>query len=249
MRLIKLISILIISFALLSCDSQEQNDSEDLSEKIDSNKSITIDTFYIDKSQVKESKFGHSKLIQSPNVDSLYKLLKSKSDFIDFYISDELPLLFFRSGSVFKDGEMDALILSSPTDSTYRVEIFSLTDNEWFKNDEVEIESFPIQFDIEFKDFNFDGFKDIYIQCSASNGYSISRGHLILIDKDSNKMSVVEEARELGNITPDCVSKRISTEEVIWCKKDGMRNICKSFFQWKKGKLQFDKKTCPCETE
>lgn len=247
----KNILLLLGSVLFLSCGSEKTNNSEIKAGISDTTKLVTIDTssFYIDESEVTESKFGYSKYISSPNVDSLYKLLETKSEHGDYFMSKELPLLFFRSGNILSEEEINALIISSPTDSTHKLEIFSLTNNEWIKKDEINAESSPLQFDIHFKDFDFDGFKDIYIQCTASNGYSISRGHLILIDKDSKKMSLVKEARELGNMAPDYETNRITTDEVIWCASNGMRDVCHAYYKWTNGILKFDKKECPCETE
>jgi len=41
------------------------------------------------------------------------------------------------------------------------------------------IDANPTQFYLDFKDYDFDGQKDIYLQRSASNGWSLSRGCLI----------------------------------------------------------------------
>jgi len=249
MKKMKNILLPLVGILLLSCSSEQTNNSEIVVGISDTTKLVTIDTFYIDESEVKESKFEYSKYISSPNVDSLYKLLESKSEHGDYFMSKELPLLFFRSGNILSEEEINALIISSPTDSTHKLELFSLRNNNWIKNDEINVESSPLQFDIDFKDFDFDGFKDLYIQCTASNGYSISRGHLITIDKGSKKMALINEARELGNMKPDKETKRISTEEVIWCASNGMNDVCKSYYKWTNGKLEFDEKLCPCETE
>lgn len=208
----------------------------------------TLDSaFEWDNFESSETPYGYKRFISNVNLDTMYSLLKTKTIHGDFYQSDDLPIHFFLSGDFLMHGEINAVILHSPTDTAYHIEIFSLVDQKWMKKDEIIVESYPMQFDIRFEDFDFDGFNDMYIQCSASNGYSISRGHLILIDKDSKQFTQVKEARGVGNVSAVYELNRVVAEESVWCDKDASSHICKSFYRWEEKQLVFDNKECDCE--
>jgi hypothetical protein len=89
--------------------------------------------------------------------------------------------------------------------------------------------------------------KKIYIQVSASNGYVLSRGHLLMIDRLTKKFSKHNETRDLANMKPEPKTKIIISEEVIFCESLGMMKICKLTNKWIDGHLKTIKKDCPCK--
>jgi len=95
----------------------------------------------------------------------------------------------------------------------------------------------PLQFELEFEDYNFDHQKDIYIQFTASNGYSISKGQLITVNPISRKLELHPEARELGNMKPDPIRKLVITETWTGYDPKTGQEAVKHFYQCKKGRL------------
>ena len=71
------------------------------------------------------------------------------------------------------------------------------------------IDANPTQFYLDFKDYDFDGHKDIYLQRSASNGWSLSRGCLIIVNPQTKKLMEHKEANNLANMNPDFENKII----------------------------------------
>lgn len=243
----KYILIFIIGLFLVSYENSVHKNSNKLN--IDSDKkNISLDRFYREDAD-KNGEFLQVYYTHQVTVDTLYNEMQM-SDSIEIYFqSDTGSILFLRKGKILSNDRVHAIILSSPTDTTYKLELFSLKNLEWRKSDEIIVESHPLQFDLEFIDFNFDEIKDIYIQCSVSSGYSLSRGHLLTIDKNKEKFIFHRELRELGNITVDKDKELVLTEEVIWCKPDGKQEVCKLTHKWTNDKLILQKRECPCAEE
>jgi hypothetical protein len=144
------------------------------------------------------------------------------NDSVEFYNWE--PFYAIKSGYILNNTEKNLILVSCPSDSTYTLELFAIIDNHWKFIDSVSnLVAFPVQFEATFNDYNFDGQKDIYIQTSASNGYSLSRGNLIIIDPESKKMKLHVEAREFANMRPDKHTKSVISE--IWEGKDLYGNL------------------------
>ena len=136
-----------------------------------------------------------------------------KADTLEF--DNWEPFLFFKSGNFLSKTEKNVIIVHCPTDTTYSINLYSIKDNKWLLFDSVSgLEAFPTQFAPIFDDYNFDGQKDVYIQVSASNGWSLSRGHLLIVDPLPKKLIIHKEARELANMKPDPTTKTIVSE--LW---------------------------------
>lgn len=241
MTTIKYILIFFIGL-FFSCNRGEDKNSNKV--KVDSEKkTISLDRFYI-KDIDNNGDFLRVYYVQV-TVDTLYNELKRSDSAEVYFQSDTGSILFLRKGKILSNDRVHAIILSSPTDTTYKLELFSMKNFEWRKNDEIIVESHPVQFDLEFIDFNFDGIKDIYIQCSVSNGYPLSRGHFLTIDKNKDKFIFHRELRELGNITVDKDKELVFAEEIISCKPNGKIDLCKLFYKWTNDKLILQKRECP----
>ena len=147
--------------------------------------------------------------------------------------------LFFKSGHIISKTEINALVVVCQTDTTYAVRLYSIQNNKWNLPDSINgLDAFPTQFDQVFDDYNFDGQTDIYIQVSASNGWSLSRGHLIIIDPKTKRFELHKETREFSNMTPDVKTKTVKTE--LWNGYDIKNRHQLTIFtnKWVNGKLK-----------
>jgi hypothetical protein len=163
------------------------------------------------------------------------------TDTIESYNSE--PFLFFKSGHFLDKTEKNAIWVNCPTDSTYSIKLYLIRDNKWVMADSVTgFDAFPSQFDPIFDDFNFDKQTDIFIQASASNGWSLSRGHLLIVDPLTKKLTLHKEARDLANMKPDPKTKTVTSE--IWNGYNGKGQNQLTIFtnKWVDGKLKTVKK-------
>jgi hypothetical protein len=147
--------------------------------------------------------------------------------------------LFFKSGHIVSKTEKNALVVVCPTDTTYTVKLYSIQNNKWTLSDSISgLDAFPTQFDPIFDDYNFDGQTDIYIQVSASNGWSLSRGHLILIDPKTKTFELHKETRDFANMTPEPKTKTVKTE--LWNGYDlkGQHQLTIFTNKWVNGQLK-----------
>ena len=189
-------------------------------------------------------------LLDSPSLaDSIYQYLRHRGSLDLPFLSEELPLLFFWSGFIFSPTEEEALLIRNPSDQKYEISLLSLVKGKWNLHDQLLVEGNPVEFACFLEDFNFDGTKDLFLQTSISNGYPVSKGHLILVDEPTRKLSLVQEAIGLGNLSVDSLQQLLISEEVIWCEKDASRSACKLYHHWKQGVLVLEHKDCPCIPE
>lgn len=147
--------------------------------------------------------------------------------------------LFFRSGTFLGQSVKKAIAINCLSDTTFSIKLFSMIGQTWQLLDSITgLEAFPWQFDLQTKDYNFDGQQDVYIQVSASNGWSLSRGHLILINPNLNKFELHPEARDLANMSVDGYSGTIFSEE--WNGYDSLWHpqLIISANRWIGGKLK-----------
>jgi hypothetical protein len=157
----------------------------------------------------------------------------------EFEFDTYKSFLFFKSGHIISKTEKNALVVVCPTDTTYDVRLYSILNNKWNLSDSiVGLDAFPTQFDPIFDDYNFDGQTDIYIQVSASNGWSLSRGHLIIIDPKTKKFDLHRETRDFANMTPDIKTKSVKFE--LWNGYDEKERHHLTIFNnaWINGKLK-----------
>ncbi len=133
----------------------------------------------------------------------------------EFEFDTYKSFLFFKSGHIFGKTEKNALVVVCPTDTTYTVRLYSIQANKWSILDSISgLDAFPTQLNVVFDDYNFDGQTDFYIQVTASNGWSLSRGHLITINPKSKKFRLHKETRYFANMIPDIKTKTVKTE--LW---------------------------------
>lgn len=158
---------------------------------------------------------------------------------------DHFPV--FVSGHLLVEDKEHALSVDCLNSSTYLVQLQAKDKDNWQVITEIEIPAFPVQFDLKFMDVNFDGINDVYIQKTISNGYAISRGYFLLMDRDCQSMSHYSAMDTLGNVKVDSVHNRVISEEAVWCAPDGSMDVARLYFKWENETLVFIKKDDPCE--
>jgi hypothetical protein len=170
--------------------------------------------------------------------DTLYKLLDSARTADTLTLEQSMPFLFFQSGHLFSNTEKHAVAVSSPTDSTAQIKLYHLRDHTWQLMDSLDgLPANTIAFHAIYADYNFDAQPDIYIQQSASNGYVMSRGYLLLIDPFTGKISPHMETGDLANMRPDAKSLTVFSED--WQVADHDKNpVCTLHNKWVSGVLK-----------
>lgn len=160
------------------------------------------------------------------------------------------PFNFFKSGYLLNFKEKNVVFVEPISDSSYTLKLYTQSENNWKLSDSIINPGLgSIHFLINFKDYNFDEQTDIFIRTSASNGYVMERGILLIINPETHKMEIHNEALELANMYPDSVTKTVISEELTTCKKNMLRDVCKITNKWIHGKLKPVNKVCPCEGE
>ncbi len=146
-------------------------------------------------------------------------------------------VLYFKSGHVFHSKYKHVLLICKEPDATFTLATYFDDDGTWKLKDHItQLDLNPTQFNIKFQDFNFDNQIDCYIQVSHSNGYAISRGHLIIIDPNDYFPVLHKEARNLGNLR--VVGQHIESEEWEGYDKDATTQIKTYRYQWVGGLLK-----------
>jgi len=172
--------------------------------------------------------------------DTLHKLLEKAIDIDTLKYENQEPFLFLKTGHLFSKTKKHAILVSCPTDTTYRIELYKLENSKWEKKDEIDNIEVPYrQYEILLMDFNFDGFNDIYLNSTSSNGWSLSYGHLLTVGSN-DKFEKHLETRNLPNMFPDKKTKTIITDSIEYGAKE--KRIWNLIYRWKNGKLLYTKK-------
>jgi hypothetical protein len=170
------------------------------------------------------------------------KLLFEKAktqNFVELKNESSADFMFFQGGNFLEDSTIQALFITAPSDSTYNIELYSLNQENWDLVDKMEnLKAFPSQFEITYNDYNFDEQTDLFVQVSASQGYSVSKGHLLIVNPKSKKFELHNEARELGNMKPDYTQKIVFSEISHGYNINNSREISILSNKWIDGKLK-----------
>ncbi|MHA3788921.1 XAC2610-related protein [Flavobacterium hauense] len=154
------------------------------------------------------------------------------------------PFLNLKTGYFLSDKYKSAVLIIPQEDSLFKIEIYTEEFNHWIKNDELKnLNINPIQFKWIFKDYNFDGQKDIYIQEAISNGLGISYGCLITLNPRTKRFFLHSETIDLGSIEPDDITKTITSIEMSDCMQPS--EPCILTHKWYNNKLVPISKKCP----
>ena len=167
------------------------------------------------------------------------------SDSVEFYgiVYDELEsykfLICFKSGYIMSKTNKNAIVVICPMDTTCTVTLYTNQNDKWNPIDSIsDIDVIPVHFNVIFEDYNFDGQADLYIQATCSNGYPMSRGHLIIIDPQNKKLELHKEVRELANMTPDKKSKTVKSETWSDCDIKEGQHLTIVVNKWVNGQLK-----------
>lgn len=176
---------------------------------------------------------------ENSRVDSIALFLEKALCVDTFEVDHFGPFLFFKSGYMLSKDEKSAVAIYSSTDTTYCVQLYSMRERKWELSDSIDgLDALPMQFDLIFDDYNFDEQTDLYIQVTASNGWSLSRGHLITIDPKTKKLKLHTETRDFANMTPDKRTKTVRTELWNGYNKNGSVQLTVFTNKWIAGKLK-----------
>lgn len=176
---------------------------------------------------------------KNSRVDSIALFLETALRVDTFEVDHFGPFLFFKSGNILSKNEKNAVAIYSSTDTTYCVQLYSMHERKWELSDSIDgLDALPMQFDLIFDDYNFDEQTDLYIQVTASNGWSLSRGHLIIIDPKTKKLKLHTETRDFANMMPDKRTKTVRTELWNGYDKDGSVQLTVFTNKWIAGKLK-----------
>jgi antitoxin component YwqK of YwqJK toxin-antitoxin module len=201
--------------------------------------------------QIKEESYKNDSLISSINnkakqssnklviADGITILLNKalKKDTLEYY--NWQSFLYFKSGYFLDKKKKNAIVIYCSTDTTYLVQLYSIKNNEWKLTDSInQLDAFTPHFNIDYKDFNFDKQTDIYIQVSASNGWSLSRGNLLTLDPLTKKFIMHNEARDLANMNPDRKTKTVTSELWRGYNLQGQHKLTIFTNKWINGKLK-----------
>lgn len=149
------------------------------------------------------------------------------------------PFLFFKSGLILGGTVKNALAASCPAGNRYILKLYSLQADSWQLSDSIDLpDAVPAQFSPVFADYNFDGQTDLFIQVSASGGWSLSRGHLLTIDPATKKFSLHKETRDFANMSPDKRTMTVKTEQWNGYDRDGNHQLTIFTNKWEGGLLK-----------
>jgi hypothetical protein len=156
--------------------------------------------------------------------------------------------LFIKSGRVICDSLRNAVVIYSSTDSTVRVDLYELSDNAYSKKNKViELPGPTVAFNVVFEDYNFDGYNDLFIQQSCSNGITMRLGHVLIYEPlaSAGEFRIHHEFDSIRNPRPGPDRKMVVGDSIIWCK--AMKSLCMIQYEWRGANLWRKSAECPCK--
>ncbi len=237
MVITKPLTIIFFGLLFFSCCTQPQS-RQNKTNHFDSTIQQQSKTNYSDSTIQQQNK----KVSQPDTIDQLLKeaLIKHTLEFNNaFSIDDWQSFLFFKSGKFLNKTEKNALLVCCNADSTYLIKLYSIKNKKWFLSDSIDgLGASPSEFDITFSDYNFDKQTDIYIQASASQGWSLSRGYLLIIEPKTKKLNYHKEADDLANMTPEKKTKTVISELWNGYNMKGQSQLTLLSNKWINGQLK-----------
>ena len=196
----------------------------------------------------KPDKIGTTKQESTLSQITLEEFLKNSAYTDSLEYSGATPFVYYKTGYFLDKDKKTTLAISCQDDSTYIIKLYRIQNSKNQILDSVfGLEAGLISFNVIYDDYNFDGQTDFFIQVSASNGYSMSRGHLLTINPSTKKLEYHAEARNLANMRPDSKTISVISDELIFCKDNGLKDVCKKKNIWIEGHLKAESIDCPCE--
>lgn len=206
-------TLLVLIVLLISCENKKEKKDATLNQEM---------PYYQNKS-----------FVQQDTLQELLMLAKTK-DTLEF--SSQEPFLFMKSGNLFSNNVKNSILVYCPSETTYKIELYTLFESEWKKTDEISKLEVPLQqYEIIFEDYNFDNFKDIYLNAASSNGISMSEGYLLIVDTLTQKFVNHLETRSLKNMFPDKKTKTILIDSIDY--QSSGKIVWNLIYKWENGKL------------
>ncbi len=184
-------------------------------------------------------------------VDTLSALLINNAGLDSFFFyHPSKPLQLLQTGSILNAKKKNAFSVEEINDSAYLLKIYAFRNGKFELNDSAFTTEFSSLYSGPyFEDFDFDGVNDIFIPVTISNGYAMSRGHLITVNPTNNEMTFHREVRDAANLKADKNTKTVIGDELIICDESASMDVCKRTFKWKNGRLIKGSVKCPCKGE
>lgn len=173
--------IVLTMMLLFSCQSdniQSVNTPKQVKDTL-----ISIDRFYRDDSTM----YGTTRVyFIEANRDSLYKeLVKYEKDELFYFSENDEPFLFLGHLPKTEEEKNKAIIISSPNDSLYKIELFVFKSKKWIKTSDLDIPSCRVKASLRGWFSTLNGF---YLECLDEN-YKIISEHKI-IRSENGKLKI-----------------------------------------------------------
>lgn len=157
------------------------------------------------------------------------------------------PFRYFISGDIMSDNWNHAIYVVQK-DTVCTLHLYDQILNTYGLIDSIENISFnEVYFNLEFLDFNFDGFKDFFLQSSVSNGYTMKRGSLIEYSFEKRKLILHYEIDDLANFSLDTFKNQIIAESPDFFGNPEYFHPAEVRLEWKDGKLIEVSRTLKCD--
>lgn len=154
-------------------------------------------------------------------------------------------LSYVRTGPLIYPGKKSAVVIYTPSDSTIAVELYSFDKNKWLVADKkLDLATNGLMFYSVFKDYNFDGIGDIYINTCVSNGSGLSTGYLLTVTREGHLVTH-PETTEIRDMEPDSVNKVVKAKYSLGCLT--YKTICNQTYKWFDNKLVLVSTPCKCK--
>lgn len=178
----------------------------------------------------------------------LYQFVRTGKKVDTILGNQDDSVYYCKIGNFLLPAEKNALLIHGSG-----VELFIYKNDNPVKEDSIAVlnlDCYKMEFQVTYDDYNFDGRKDIYIQRTISNGWPMSRGCLITINRRTNKLERHDECDNLANMKPDPKRKLVIADSILDCYTNTpveKQRMCKLFNKWVENKLIPIASGCRCK--
>lgn len=148
------------------------------------------------------------------------------------------PFKDFQSGYLLNDTVINAVYIEEH-DTLCDMNLYKLEAGNWELITSIQdLEFSSLSYEISFLDFNFDGTNDIFMRTSASNGYVMSRGHLIEYNLANNELIIHDELVEYSNFSINKETQQLIAESEGYCSNPPFFSPIITLFEFNEGKFE-----------
>lgn len=181
--------------------------------------------------------------------DTIQILLDRASvvDTLEHRSASFVPMLYFKSGHILNSSVKHAVVVYSVSDSALRVELYEINGHGWAKKQNlIELPGPGVSFNVILDDYDFDGYNDMFVVKTATNGTGTLWGHLLFYEPSvsSDQLVLFAGADTTINFVPDKSRKILVTDSLIWCRAG--KSYCQTEYEWQERKLVRRSVKCPC---